>query len=300
MNTIAQENGFVQVLSEINCKNHIKLINFLLHLDQKFKSVFISQRALGAHIGVNREQANRLTQRFMKLGILIKIKRYNKTSVYKMSHWFKVFAVQLQYKFWSLRKWAKKLLQQAWNQERTSRIYRNINIPVYSYNHLHEKERLMDKFEISPALRKITGVLKLTKWGQIKLSHFPDEILLKGLECYQKYSSNVKDPFTYLFSYCKEHCNGSDREINWKKYYDLADQYNMPQNAPMVITKPKSSFTIPSTSDLIRYFEKQKSERRKRIEQLNQEEQNKLKNAQQAFLDMLTSPQETVKSEGET
>lgn len=284
MNTIAQKNTFLQVLSSIKCHKHIKLLNFLLYLDQKYKTVCISQCALAAHIEVHRQHVNALLKRFSELGLIEKIYRHRKTSIYKMSSLFKIFSTKIYQTFWSLRGVAIKALQKLWRQDRTPRLVSLYKYPVDIVN-LHEKEgrpkrKRMEKLEISETLREVTKTLNLTKWGQIKLICFPDEVLRHGLDNYKKFARNSPKPFEWFFMHCKTHCEGNEIPISWQDYYDLVDVYHMPKNAPMIRKEKKSSFDIPKTKNLDDYFTRQKEERRERWQQLEEDKKKVLEDSQ--------------------
>lgn len=272
MNNITHKTSFLQALSEIKFHSHRKLLNYILYLSQKLPIVCMSEERLGAHISVKRQQAHKILLKFERLGLMKIDRRDFKTSIYKVNKFFKLLASQLYHIGWSVKEWAKELWSKVFNKKRTRSIDLYINIPVY--NNLHEKERqgcyknikrrIMKNLEISPALQKVTKSLNLSKWGQIKLICFPDEVLLKALECYQKYGTSVKDPFNYMFMYCKEHCSSAGIEIDWQQYYHLKEQYKMPDN-PNFIAQIRPTYTteMPPT-DLSTEFMARKKEREER------------------------------------
>lgn len=303
MITISHKTPFLQALSEINNKNEIKCLNFLLYLKRKYKRVIVSHQRLADHIGLkNRETACRLVKRLAKKGLLSTKRNYDAASEYFLNSGFFIFAEKVVYLFSSLKKFVKHRFLLRLKSKVTS-IYKVVlntkylyNTPVYN-NNLHEKERAME-LKITDALRKVTNRLNLTKWGQIKLCSFPDDVLLKALECYEKYGSNIKDPFNYLFMYCKEYCAGADIEIDWNQYYQLKEHYKMPDNSIFIAqAKPPVYQTNYSPRNLSSYSKQASKERSQRWAQLEPEAQERLNNTQQYFLNMLRSNKKLASGE---
>lgn len=94
--------------------------------------------------------------------------------------------------------------------------------------------RTMIEYMITPTIREATTLLNLTKWGQITLIPFPEEVLKQVLTDLKR-SPNVKKQFGWLFNRLKSYCRTHDIEIKWKEYYLVRDAYKMPDNAPMTL-----------------------------------------------------------------
>ena len=86
---------------------------------------------------------------------------------------------------------------------------------------------------ISQAIRNIP--LPLTKWAQIKLSAFPDEVIEHCTEVLKRNKTKLNNPYLWFFKHCNEYCKRNNIEPDWRKMNFLAESYSMPDNAPMLL-----------------------------------------------------------------
>lgn len=96
---------------------------------------------------------------------------------------------------------------------------------------------MADHGGISQAIRDIKCV-KLTKWGQIKLSAFPDGAIIYAVEQYKKSKNKPKDGFAWFFSVCGRWCQIYNTEPNWKYLEELKERHGMPDGARMTFDTP--------------------------------------------------------------
>lgn len=99
------------------------------------------------------------------------------------------------------------------------------------------------------AIRDITDSLRLTKWGQIRLSAFPDEAILYTTQrFFLERKSRIINPFGWFKTVCIEYCAENNIVPNWHFMYQLAEAYQMPSDAPN--TYPQSYVQTKQLSEL--------------------------------------------------
>lgn len=102
----------------------------------------------------------------------------------------------------------------------------------------HDQRRSMaDHGGISQVIRDIK-CLKLTKFGQIKLSAFPDGAILYAVDQYKKSKNKPKDAFAWFFAVCGRWCQIYNAEPNWKYLEELKERHHMPDGARMTFDTP--------------------------------------------------------------
>jgi len=96
-----------------------------------------------------------------------------------------------------------------------------------------KKEReAVNAHPVSEGIRRCT-MLNLSKWGQIKLSAFPDEAIDFAYQ--QLKHANPRDPFAWFISLCLQYCKDNKIAPNWNRMLALSREYQMPDNAPMTL-----------------------------------------------------------------
>ena len=98
---------------------------------------------------------------------------------------------------------------------------------------MQSSRKIYGENPISPVIRKLKE-LNLSKWGQIKLSAFPDEVLKDSYEKL-KYHKNIRNKYNWFFKLCLNYCHreGIKPDFNWSNM--LAKSYKMPIDAPMIL-----------------------------------------------------------------
>lgn len=106
------------------------------------------------------------------------------------------------------------------------------------------KQQLYPDSPVPPYIRAISEI-KLTKWGQIRLTAFPE----RAVDAARKkirYFGKAKDPFAFFFKACLDFCKDENIVPDWKWCDALAISHNVPANAPMLL------LSTPSTQKEIR------------------------------------------------
>lgn len=97
----------------------------------------------------------------------------------------------------------------------------------------------MDGIEISEELKLVTQKLNLTKWGQLKLSVFPDHILKQALS-ELRLAREARNNFGWFISVAIKACDREKIRPNWQQYDFLKEKYQQPENAKMVMPSDKA------------------------------------------------------------
>lgn len=98
---------------------------------------------------------------------------------------------------------------------------------------------------LSPILDDIRG-LKLTTWGKIKLSAFPEEAIVHAAKIFEG-RRGVKKPFNFFITLCSNFCIAKKITPNWGWVSDLSIAFGMPDHPPLVDTTPEKPRIAPST-----------------------------------------------------
>lgn len=266
MNNIT-EKSFLQAINSIKSRYELQIVNILIRNSIKYEKVFISQTLIAREVGVTRETVNRFIKDLAEKQLIIKVKRYNTTSLYFVNRLFYKFQEKLKHLFSALKQWNIYTLtyflsglKSAFLGHITSSINRYINIPVVSicnrerysskskssqtgnrdFNKNIQKRRVMNQIEISSTLRKVTEILNLTKWGQIKLIPFQDEALEAVLQQIE-FIKKARSPFDVFFMACKSHSEQNNIPIDWNLYYQFKEFYHMPADAKFTIIPNKKN-----------------------------------------------------------
>lgn len=97
-------------------------------------------------------------------------------------------------------------------------------------------------------IRDITE-LSLTKWGQIKLCAFPEEAIQYARSRLRVFSK-AKDPFSFFFKSCCEYCETNEIRPDWMWIDALANHYQMPANAPMLLAVERAVIQSPAAAPI--------------------------------------------------
>ena len=99
---------------------------------------------------------------------------------------------------------------------------------------------------ITPSLRQATELMGLTKWGQIRLAAFPNEVI----EHANKQFSFAKpaNPYNWYFKVCLEYCSANKITPDWDFMKALANKYGMPSKPDFVLPTSRSVTAKASAS----------------------------------------------------
>lgn len=241
-----------------------KCLDYLLLLANKYFLVAPSQTTVGRCIGVGRQYTNRLIKSLCYAGLIDKKQRYNKSCIYSISDHFWNPHIRSQYAhiFSSLRGVPFYLLTSRFGKQATLykeriRIYikkglKN-NIWGRVKKHLYQGTGIMSKIAnkifgsgnpISPQIRNLEK-LNLTKWGQIKLSCFPDEAISSAYASFCA-TKDIKNPFGWFYMTCLYYCQANKIIPDWNYSRQLEEHYRMPSDARMTLSAEKGKVENPS------------------------------------------------------
>jgi DNA-binding Lrp family transcriptional regulator len=244
-------------------KPRIKILNYLISLSLKNRVVFPSQETIAHIAGITRKTCSNLLKELSRDGLIEK-KYYHRRSCF--------YVVHSDFFDYSIRSALSHIFSAFKLLQITLLLSININskfqseyvTPLYykdiRYNNYSKKvpvENGMDKLvsadnPISIAIRDL-NFLHLTKWGQIKLSAFPEDVIYEAKEEYLKYEMpGIRDHFSYFMVSCLKICKEKNITPNWNWSRQLAHYYKMPLN-PRYVLSAKEASTVSSkkTSELV-------------------------------------------------
>lgn len=265
----------------------VKILDTLIFLSHKYRNnIFIRQKYLGSLVGISREWCNKILLRLERSGLILSNYNHMHSCHYKLSSWFSnpYVASALSHIFKSLRvpllfalfpnAASEPVFVQPFTRTKDSNSYSYFRYRIPSchreimdgYSHSTKKiaalifkkgERMSPENPISLAIREIKS-LSLTKWGQIRLSCYPDEAIVYADKVFT-YSHKLKDPFAFFVYQCQEYCKSNGLIPDWQHYGRLAFKYNMPQNAPLLLGEEKLH-TVTQADKKKYYSQKQEVE----------------------------------------
>jgi len=109
-------------------------------------------------------------------------------------------------------------------------------VPVQDFWTVLEKEKKKEPvMQAKPIRQSVCNLtmLNLSKWGQIKLSAYPDQALDYAYS--QLKFTNPRDPFKWFVSLCMRYCQENKMAPDWSGMLTLSRELNMPDNAAMTL-----------------------------------------------------------------
>lgn len=279
-------------------KFQIEIIGLFVDLDSKYKEINISQGRIAFFLNSSLRSINRHIGILSKMGILSKKKRYNTTSIYKVSQSFKSYVKSIKPKFKSpmfvmaissLMSFIQApiaALNQVFKTFGVSIKYNRYIFPVYTFTReryipqetyipqdgvvlykTYKKEVNMKEFEPCAELRILTKKHNLTKWGQLKLSIFSGVVLSQVDKSLDKLSKKPDKQFEWIFLAAKTISETNGMPLDWQSFYDYKEYYKMPDNAQMIFPKTiKPTIIVDDSERYLNRREKDIVESQSRIE----------------------------------
>jgi hypothetical protein len=104
-------------------------------------------------------------------------------------------------------------------------------VGISKFTVIQSLKKKEEKMIISDAVKQCKK-LRLTKWGEIKLSAYPDDII------HHAYSrlltkTDLRDPLDFFFMVCSAECKDRKIKPNWKKVDFAREAYKIPLDAPL-------------------------------------------------------------------
>ncbi len=265
-------------------KPMLNLIKNLFYY-KKRKNIFcISQAWLASRCGITREWANKLLATLEEQGIIKMMYQFKKKSYYRVSSFFSDEIIASLAHLW--RAWplaflvsnpaASLISKKSSHLLDRKDIYIKSRTVTESSKHVRAREDGTDSFKktervmllpsekrtileqlsqgIVPAnfpsesVRNLT-IVQLSKYGQVKLSAFPDHIL-KEAENKAKKMMHLKNPFAYLFTTCVQLCREKNIEIDFQWVDALKRTLKMDGScSPVIVQAVRPSTTLKQKLD---------------------------------------------------
>lgn len=234
-----------------------RVLNYFIWAQGKYGFIRISQKYLALKIGVCRETINRAVKKLRRLKLIDREYRQRKTSITFLSPIFKdyKFARALSVIFSSLWSFLYRLsianVTLLIKGRRNNKTVVGIdghgdyaysakppisptNIEIKNKNRVSEvyqEKILLNESFITPAIKAIKS-LKLTQWGKIELSIYPDTAIdFADLETMGK---KLNDPFKYFCSRAWHYCKTNKLDLLKAKRHHLASTYQMPTGCQFI------------------------------------------------------------------
>jgi hypothetical protein len=243
-----------------------RIIDCVLYYVVMYKDAFPSQSTIADYVGIGREHCNRLIQQLVRDGILAKVKRNFTSCLYKLSSFFTLPQMRstmslilptlkaLSFSVVTVYNLSYMEYKEKNNYTDSKRVYFIGNKRVYKENF---KKFMLEKIiakdssvnPISLAIRSIQAKdIVLSKWGQIKLSPFPDEAI-EHCSIQLGNHKNLTNPFNCLFYLLLQYCQDRNIVPDWSWGKQLENAYQMPKTASMVLYKYEAAPPSPFLDD---------------------------------------------------
>lgn len=247
---------------------YLSVLNYLFHLEQKFKYVSPSQARIARMAGVTREHANRILRQLVDLKIIHSQYRHRKTCVYKLSavfenvelfHFLKQLLRPVIEKICRIK---KKILSEyvtpLFNKHDNIQVDRYTPTILSSFSFIpvpfpgSYKPRESDNYKKEDKIMKVNnhqwyldviGVLnkqtkvKLTMAGKAELCKFPVEALIHAFSVYIP-NPNFQDPFKYICKLSWEYVRNKRLQTNKDLPDQLRKQFGIEVTHPFVEDSP--------------------------------------------------------------
>lgn len=236
----------------------IKILKQLFYYSRRNHIFRISQQWLATTCGITREWANKLLAQLETEGIIKMWFRFKEKSYYRISSFFtdKVIAsIAYLWRGFSLNLLVSKPAPDA-AQCNSSHLLYNVN---YINNQLTSSTSLSRSEKDARARKDLTGLtgfiqkerekmveekilpisnnlksIRLTNWGEIRLSCYPDEAILYADEQMLKLVKPVSDRFKYFKGICENWCKEKEIPVAWSYMFKLAREHAMPDQGPFI------------------------------------------------------------------
>jgi len=246
----------------------LKVLNALAAFTHNFSITFPSQKRLAELTKLTDRTVRRSLDRLREAGFVSTYQRWNNSLLYKMADIFQDCDVRRAlanvcptFKFLAIFfLFSPNPTVQSDDVRLRNNLFINLPSVTQSHDYITGKEtkpydyikntsklkttksqsvrRPMAEYGgISQVIRELK-FLNLTKFGQIKLSAFPDGAILYATDQYKKSRNKPKDRFAWFFTVCGRWCQINNIEPNWKYLEELKERHHMPDGARMTFETP--------------------------------------------------------------
>jgi hypothetical protein len=102
---------------------------------------------------------------------------------------------------------------------------------------------------ISPTIKKIS-VLKLSPFGQARLTAFPDEAISYAVSEYKRQATDkLHHPYAYFYSLCKKYCDQHKINPHWWFVHQVCSRLNIKASEPLL---PKPNVAVRRRQGIIK------------------------------------------------
>jgi hypothetical protein len=246
-----------QALSSKLTESEHKVFNKIFSIGRTRTIFCMSAQTIANQLNINEKTVRRAVIKFISLGFLRKITpKFNSHIEKKLSCIYIVnkniysFAEKFKNKFKSLAKYLNLIWVLSWVNVQlfpkrgsiNNRVSSNIQSRDITFDQKNTTRNLKKKKleivkeimevsppKISPILREITIVLRLTKLGQLKLLVFPEDVLTSVWKQYKK-QTKVNNPFEFIVISCIKQCESKNIPIHWDIFYLALKRYDLVDN----------------------------------------------------------------------
>lgn len=228
-------------------QGEIDCLGYLYQLDCNFRYIAPSQVTIGEKIGRCDRQVRRYLDSLEEKGLISRYQRWNNSLLYKLTPTLLEYRVRSVFAkfcraFKFLPLWMLTVYGEIQGNVRLGLSNMFINNPLERVSHMESLKTqggVTCPPEISPVLRSLTFV-KLTKWGQIQLSCYPDSALLYAQQQFLAKKGTIKAHFDWFKSVCERYCRDKNLKVIRSKVESLSIRFPMPSGARYFIPTQES------------------------------------------------------------
>jgi hypothetical protein len=256
---------FIANYKDILTPADLKVLNVLAHFWHHHAIIFPAHDTIAAMAKINERTVRKCLARLKDLGLVSTYRRWNDSLLYKLSDIFSDFEVRRALApVCSVFNYLLVFFLFSPSVSPEGRLINNLFINPPSHLTLRHESCSTSKSEASKNLSLETDMehesgvpevlrnlkcMKLTRWGQIKLSVFPDEAILHAQEQLRKSRKRPEEVFSWFWAVCNKWCRLNNHELDWDYMESLKRRHKMPENAEMLLTgsQTRAQFQGPTS-----------------------------------------------------
>lgn len=259
---------------EVNFLNRTEssVLDVLMFLQSRGMRAYISQEGIARRIGIGREHCNRVIRKLCEMGFMAKISQARPVKGYTCTYFvnpgfFGIFRYVFSKQFPALRGLLLVMLVPLMYVTQ-SKDNGNINSfrfgryttdsrycqesPNEKQKSFQEERRVAMKRKLfyqvygndpyGKAIRMVNDVIPLTEFGKIKLSAFPEKILMQSLSALLESAVPIKNPVLWLFKASVSRCHHAGIIPNWEWMQQLMRDYGMSKDQGLELSVNNARF----------------------------------------------------------
>lgn len=242
------------------------LFNYFIMLGFRCRHIYATQEHIAKKTGMSIRQAQRVTNKFVELGILIVRYRHNTSNEYRFNSFFYnlevlgvIRSISTGAKFISIsllnpfgRSEVNEIIKTVKSEKCRTKtinefIYKSLSSFRYKLERVrtHTRDRRPDtdiellesnlhrrnnesmmQNPFSKALTRVGMLLNLTKAGKVDMARYPDEALIYAESIFYR-AKNVESKLKWFHSVCVRYCNDKSIPIDWRHSKKLQDVFEI-------------------------------------------------------------------------